>query len=78
MPDADGRFLGISVPAKAWERIFGGRFVEPKHGPFCTMIGDRCVGWHCPYCGEPSSSQGHERCRARAEKPGVETIPYRG
>jgi len=24
MPDAYGRFKGISVPATAWERIFGG------------------------------------------------------
>jgi len=34
----------------------------------CSRIGGRCVGWHCPHCGEPTSSQGH-RC---PQRPGVE------
>lgn len=37
----------------------------PIHGPNCTQIGDECVGWHCPYCGKPSSSQGHTMCLER-------------
>ena len=31
--------------------------------PLCTRIGARCVGWHCPRCGEATSSQGHD-CEA--------------
>lgn len=31
----------------------------------CTRVGwrtDRCYGWHCGVCDEPSSSQGHPGC----------------
>jgi hypothetical protein len=31
MPNADGRFLGMSVPAKAWERIFGTPAEDPPN-----------------------------------------------
>lgn len=39
--------------------------VEPKHSDRCTVMGYpdgsvKCVGYHCPYCGEACSSQGHE------------------
>ena len=33
--------------------------VEPIHGPGCTRLDGECVGWHCPKCGYPCSSQGH-------------------
>ena len=36
--------------------------------PFCTRIGGRCVGWHCPRCGEPVSSQGHKTCGSSTER----------
>jgi hypothetical protein len=29
VPDASGRFRGISVSAEAWERIFGGHTLSP-------------------------------------------------
>jgi hypothetical protein len=29
-------------------------------GPLCSQIDGRCVGWHCPHCGAPCSSQGHD------------------
>lgn len=32
----------------------------------CTRYNDECVGWHCPYCDEPCSSQGHD-CPERQE-----------
>ena len=28
----------------------------------CTRIGGRCVGYHCPHCGQPTGMAGH-RCR---------------
>jgi hypothetical protein len=31
MPDARGRFLGISVPAEAWDRVFGDRMAAHDH-----------------------------------------------
>jgi hypothetical protein len=30
--------------------------------PYCSRIDGVCVGWHCPRCGAPTSSQGHGRC----------------
>lgn len=26
----------------------------------CTRRDGKCVGWHCPHCGQPCSSQGHD------------------
>jgi hypothetical protein len=36
MPDARGRFLGISVPAEAWERVFGDRMAAHDHDWPCA------------------------------------------
>lgn len=41
--------------------------VEPIHGPMCSQINGVCVGFHCAWCGEPCSSQGHFGC---PRKPG--------
>lgn len=29
----------------------------------CSRLDGRCVGYHCPRCGEPCSSQGHGLCK---------------
>jgi hypothetical protein len=33
----------------------------------CTRINGECVGWHCPRCGAPTSSQGGCGCADREE-----------
>lgn len=33
----------------------------------CSRIDGRCVGMHCPRCGEPCGSQGHRKCRDTKE-----------
>lgn len=33
----------------------GGTY-DPETG---AITHGKCIGWHCPYCGEPTSSQGH-------------------
>lgn len=51
MPTADGRFLGLSVPAEAWERIFGAKpeacdhFFRPIRGSTAHIGAVHCV--HC-------------------------------
>ena len=37
MPDASGRFRGISVPAETWERVFG----PPHNGTDTCLCGGR-------------------------------------
>jgi hypothetical protein len=39
--------------------------IEHCTNPSCSRVGDRCVGYHCAYCGEPCSSMGHD-CDARS------------
>lgn len=41
--------------------------VPAQHDMTCTRRNGECVGWHCPRCGAPTSSQGHRDC------PGAET-----
>lgn len=54
----------------------------PLHSASCTRMqrpGDPeavCVGWHCPYCGGPSSSQGHPTCVRRKREAQAATVPY--
>ncbi len=46
---------------------------EGCQDPRCSRIGGQCVGYHCPYCGEPCSMMGHQceaRSRALAEREG--------
>lgn len=52
---------------------------EPIHTAMCTRMstgngGSTCIGYHCPHCGLPCSSQGHgapegcEHARAQHER----------
>lgn len=45
--------------------------VPPRHGAMCSRIGAACVSFHCRWCGEPTSSQGHD-C---PEKIGLDDLP---
>lgn len=46
MPDASGAFKGISVPAEAWERVFGATGMTEEHfAPLgVSDIGERGAG----------------------------------
>jgi hypothetical protein len=30
-------------------------------------VPERCDGWHCSFCDEPSGDQGHPACREKKE-----------
>ena len=47
MPDANGNFKGVSVPADAWERIFGDKS-EPE--PECDRLHCGDTIGPCPSC----------------------------
>lgn len=43
--------------------------------PECSRIDGRCVGMHCPTCGQPCSSMGHQRCGTPATAAGPGAAP---
>lgn len=59
----DGRRFVISGTPVA------GQGPEGCSNAFCTRIDGRCVGWHCTYCGAPTSSQGHKCAERKAKEP---------
>jgi hypothetical protein len=44
---------------RAPDEVFQQR-VEECDSITCTRLNGKCIGWHCPYCTEPCSSQGHD------------------
>lgn len=56
----------------------GGRFEIVGDGPVaimgqdgctdvrCTRLNGKCVGYHCPKCGQPCSMMGHRACQEPA------------
>lgn len=35
---------------------------DPCQNPACTREDGRCIGYHCPGCGKPSTVMGHPEC----------------
>jgi hypothetical protein len=52
--------------------VIGTQLAVSKEGctnPYCSRIDGRCVGWHCPHCNAPTSSQGHNCAEGKAKGP---------
>lgn len=58
MPDANGNFKGISVPASAWTRIFG---TSPEH--------ETAVRGECCYGADHENIGGCKDCPLNRDKP---------
>jgi len=45
------------------------QITERRDGRWQPSIPPRCLGWHCPRCGEGTGSFGHNDCPATSTSP---------